>query len=397
MSLKRKQYTSKFTLIGVPKVKEGTFKMNQVNKKSTWKYSSMFLNIDCGERHGSIACELMGGYSIADNKTSILYKYGKKEDGSADFENRMEIDWEDRFNENIIKECADNSFITIGIEKTKDGSPYYKKFLSEYDAIEYLHKYLTADECKNMVVKVNGNLVYSEYNNQVRVSHRITSIRIIDKEPKDFTATFRQSILLTSKSATKNNLDEKGKTLFVDGKVLEYRKFIGDKEYKSQYPYPYTFEYNFSTDNEIQRNKIMDKLFKVEPNTVTQINFNGEIVASGSTVEVTYDDLTDDIKELIECGIYTEEEALKECADNSSFRNKMVLKTPIIQKTDEGNVVQVFKEMFEEKDLNIDVDELKDVNTTNSATTTNKSDTTSVSETKANEDDDDLAFLDDLI
>ena len=47
---------------------------------------------------------------------------GKKDDGSDDFSKQIMVDWEDRFNDDVLEEIGDMSFITIGLEKTDKGN-----------------------------------------------------------------------------------------------------------------------------------------------------------------------------------------------------------------------------------------------------------------------------------
>jgi hypothetical protein len=86
-------------------------------------------------------------------------------------------------------------------------------------------------------------------------------------------------------------------------------------------------------------NKVIDKLSKVKKG-VTQITFEGEFVETGATVQATLDDVPDDIKELIEIGVYTEEEALAKCSENGSRERRMLITKPYTKKVgDEDNKV----------------------------------------------------------
>ena len=156
----------------------------------------MNLGVDCSDKYGTIYCELMGGYS-EDNENKI-YAHGKNDDGSDDFEKQIIVDWEDRFNEDVLEEVGDLSFITVGLEKTSADKTFYKKFLSAYDAVAYIKENLKED----MVVNVRGNLKYSSYNDTVQVRKNITSIALSKADdPSKYKATFTQSILLDKDSA----------------------------------------------------------------------------------------------------------------------------------------------------------------------------------------------------
>ena len=94
-------------------------------------------------------------------------------------------------------------------------------------------------------------------------------------------------------------------------------------------PFSMSFEYKLDLTNETLCRTIYKKLFEVKSGW-TQITFNGEFVESGAAVNVTLDDVSDDIKELIKAGIYTEEEVLRSVVGNGNRERKMVLLKPII-------------------------------------------------------------------
>ena len=348
----KKDWVSNFNLIGRPKINENyTFKIDERSTKSNWVYSSMNLGVDCGERFGVIYSELMGGYS-EDNENRI-YAHGKKDDGTDDFENQTIVAWEDRFNEDILEDIGDLSFITVGLEKTDKDKTFYKKFLSAYDAVAYIKEHITED----MVVNIRGNLKYSTYNDVVQVRKNITSIVLSKVEdPADFRATFTQSVLIDKDSASLKNIDKDKGVVYIDAKVLDYVKEVNGIEVKGQYPYNKRFEFEMDFTNEAMCKKIMDKLFKVKKG-VTQITFEGELIEGGAVVAVTWEDVPEEIKELVEMNVYSKEEAIEKCSANGNRERRMVLKKPSIRLVGEENkkaVVQKFEERYKEEDLVLD-------------------------------------------
>ena len=153
--LEKKNWVQNFILIGSAVVKDYTFKIDEHSNKSDWIYNLMNLNIDCGDRHGKIGCELMGGYSLG--RDLPIYVHGKKDDGNDDFENQYTIDWEDRFDSEYLKDIGELCFIKIGIEKDVNDKLVINKFLTPYDAIAYLEENLK----DGMRIKVRGQLKLS--------------------------------------------------------------------------------------------------------------------------------------------------------------------------------------------------------------------------------------------
>ena len=348
----KKDWVSNFMLIGKPVINDYTFKIDERSERSNWVYNALNLGVDCGEKHGTVYAELMGGYS--EENENKVFAHGKKEDGSDDFDSQIIVDWDDRFNDEVLEEIGDLSFLTVGLEKTSEGKTFYKKFLSAYDAIAYIKEHLTDD----MIINVRGNLKYSTYNDNVQVRKNITSIVLSKVEDStNFKATFTQTVLIDKDSASLKNINKDKGVMYVDTRVLDYVKEINGIEVKGQHPYSKQFEFEMDFSNEAACKKIMDKLFKVKKG-ITQITFEGEFIEGGAVVTATWDDIPDDIKDLVEMGVYTKEEALAKCTANGSRERRMVLKKPQIKMV--GNedaktpVIQRFEERYTEEDLVLD-------------------------------------------
>lgn len=348
--IKKSDWVSNFTLIGRPVINDYTFKINEKSEKSNWVYNALNLGVDCGEKHGTVYAEMMGGYS--EENENRIYAHGKKEDGSDNFDEQLIIAWEDRFKDEVLEGVGDLSFLTIGLEKTNTDKTYYEKFLSAYDAIAYIKEHLRED----MVVCVRGNLKYSEYNGNVQVRKNITSIALSKADDSSkYRATFTQSVLLDKDSVSLKNIDKDKSVVFVDARVLDYVKEVNGIEVKGQYPYKKQFEFALNLENEKQCKTIYEKLLKVKKD-ITQTTFEGEFIEGGAVVTTTIDDLPDEIRDLVDAGIYTEEEACAKCTANGNRERRMVLKKPMIKLVgdDKVPVIQKFEERFNEDDLYLD-------------------------------------------
>lgn len=348
----KKDWVSNFNLIGKPVVNDYTFKIDEKSEKSNWVYNALNLGVDCGEKYGTVYAEMMGGYS--EENENRIYAHGKKDDGSDDFDKQIIVDWDDRFNDDVLEDIGDLSFITIGLEKTSADKTHYKKFLSAYDAIAYIKEHLTED----MVINVRGNLKYSSYNDTVQVRKNITSIALSKADDASkYKATFTQSVLIDKDSASlkADNIDKDKGVMFVNARVLDYVKEVDGIEVKGQYPYAKQFEFAMNFENEKQCKTIYEKLFKVKKD-ITQVTFDGDFIEGGAVVTTTIDDLPDEIRDLVEMGVYTEEEACAKCTANGNRERRMVLKKPSIKLVgdDKVPVVQKFEERFTEDDLVLD-------------------------------------------
>lgn len=352
----KSDWVSNFTLIGEAKVNDYTFKIDEHSNKSSWIYNSMNLGIDCGEKFGTVFADLMGGYS--EDRENIIYVHGKDENGNNDFGQTFTVDWEDRLNDEVLESVGDLCFITVGLEKTTTGKTYYKNFLSAYDAIAYAQEHLE----DGMVVNVRGRLQYSIYNDNVQVRKTIQSIVLsnVDDSSK-YVARFTQSVLLDKDSASLKDVDKDKGVMYVNARVLDYLKELNGVEIRGQYPYNVTFEFPMDLTKPDTCKKIYKKLFKVNKN-VRQVTFEGEFVEGGAVVQTSWEDVPDDIKDLVEIGVYSKEEALQKCSANGSHERRMLLKKPHIKLVgdDKTPVIQVFDDKYTEDELIIDTGAAED-------------------------------------
>lgn len=360
-ALDKKGWIQSFTLVGKAALGKFTFNIDAHSEKSDYIYSRMLLNVDCGEKYGLVQSQLMGGYSISNPYP--VYVHGKKTDEKTgrevdDFDNIYTIDWEDRLDESILEDVGNLCFIRIGIERDKEGKVIEKKFLSDYDATNYL-----SDTLKDGTeIKVKGQLKYSIYNDAIQVTKQINSIFL--KTDKDTPiAMFTQTMLLNKDSVGK--LDKDKMVYPIVGMILE--KF---KEYNGNdltdggsvkggkfVPLRKVFDYEVDPDNKEKADLVISKVFKVKKN-ITMLTCEGIFVEGGATVQATEADIPADIKELIDLGAYSMEEALAKCSENKGKERRMILKRPFLRMVgEEGSKtlqIQKFEDKYSDEDLMLD-------------------------------------------
>lgn len=360
-ALDKKGWIQSFTLVGKAALGKFTFNIDAHSEKSDYIYSRMLLNVDCGEKYGLVQSQLMGGYSISNPYP--VYVHGKKIDEKTgrevdDFDNPYTIDWEDRLDESILEDVGNLCFIRIGIERDKEGNIVEKKFLSDYDATNYL-----SDTLKDGTeIKVKGQLKYSIYNDAIQVTKQINSIFL--KTDKDTPiAMFTQTMLLNKDSVGK--LDKDKMVYPIVGMILE--KF---KEYNGNdltdggsvkggkfVPLRKVFDYEVDPDNKEKADLVIFKVFKVKKN-ITMLTCEGIFVEGGATVQATEADIPADIKELIDLGAYSMEEALAKCSENKGKERRMILKRPFLRMVgEEGSKtlqIQKFEDKYSDEDLMLD-------------------------------------------
>lgn len=384
-----KRGKASFNLIGKAKITDKTFKLDN-SYDSGWTDNQMYLGVDCG--NGNIVyAEMRGGY-FPDGE-NVIRAYDKNEKDDTGKSKPLEIAWEDRDDESILDNVSESSLLTVGVERDVKGKTVYKKFLSAYDAVSYLNDYLEDD----VVVNVKGNIGYSEYEDSVSVKKEITSIVLSKIEDEvDFKATFSQTILVDSKSIGKKD-DEKG-TIGLDAYVVDYvgkPKINGEKvEVKRNVVYPKSFEVAINNSPEVTA-RMLQRFFKPKKkNSLNEITVTGNLIEGGSIVNITEDDIPDDIKELIEMGLYSEEEAEKRCAVGNNNREKrMIIVKPDITYVGQGDerkpTVAFEEDKYDETDLYFYEQALNDAGVS-------EVDTGSALDDEISEDDDLLSMLENM-
>lgn len=348
-----KKVQSQFQLIGEAKITDFTYKINETSEKSDWIWNQLNIGVDCG--NGNVVyADLMGGYGS--ERDNVVYVHGKKENDNSklvdDFSNKFQIAWEDRFDEEILETIGEQCFITIGLEKDKKDKVFPKKFLSAYDAIEYVQEHLK----DGMVINVKGSFKYSTYNDSVQVKKEIQSIFLskVDDVSK-YKATFTQTILLDKDSIGK--LDKEKAIYPIYAKVVDYVKEYNGKEVKQNITFRKTFELEVDKTKPENTKKFLDKILKVKKD-ITEVTIEGDIVEGQSLVNITEADIPDDIMELIEMGAYTMEEAVNKLAVGGSREKKMIIRKPSIKMVGEEDnkkpVILRSEGQYKEEDLIFD-------------------------------------------
>lgn len=336
-----KKGVSQFNIIGKVKLNDNTFAIDNESQSSDWIYSSMRLGVDTG--NGVVFSNLMGGYGAT--RDNIVYVHGTKKDEAgktvADFDNRFTIDWDDRDDEDILETVADDCFIKVGIEKDSKGKTYVKKFLSAYDAVEYLSEHLV----DGTVVNVSGTIQYQYYNDSVSVQRNIKSIYLSSKEEKDYKAEFRQTILLDADSIDK--FDKEKNTYPINAYVVDYVGKIDDKEIKQNVVMARTFYFDILDIEKPEKTKmLLDKFFKPsKKNKILELGVIGTFAEGGVVSTATLDDLDDDVRLMLDAGMLTEEQALAKYTNGQQER-RMVIKQFITRNDgdDENKKVIIVKD-----------------------------------------------------
>ena len=348
MELKKR--IQSFTLIGKAKVNDFTFKIDE-KSKSNFVYNNLNLNVFCGDKYGTIDSEMMGGYDALSPRD--IYAHGKDADGADDFENKIMVKWSERFNENILSQLGELCFTKVSLEKDSNDKTIVKKFLSQYDAIKYIKENLENDT----TVYIRGTLSYDLYEDEVRQHKRINSIYLSNKKPEEFSARFKQTILLDKESSKFENVDKEKMVLNLQARVVDRVKNYKGSSYTGLVAMPYVLEFPIDLSNLDKTKDMLDFLFKVKRG-ITELSVEGDLIEGGKVVNIKYEDLDPDIKKLVDYNLITKEEALAKYTDGSKQR-RMVITAPLTKQEEVNGIkcvaIDKTEEKYTENDLCIDL------------------------------------------
>lgn len=324
---------SQFNLVGAVVVNDYTFQMDRTTDKSDWIWNTLNLGVDCGV-DGKIYADMNSGYGA--NRDNVVYVHGKKTDDDGkerdDFSNRYQIAWEDRFKETYLKDIGDLAFVTVGIEKDVKDKTVAKKFLAPYDAVKYLQEHLE----DGMVVNIKGNLKYSEYDGKVKSEKEITSIFLSKAEPEQYRATFTQTILCDYDFLGK--LDKEANTYGVNAYVIDYVGKHNGKPVKKSFSYNVPYEFKLIKDDADLTKRFINKHFKPrKKNEICEIAVQGRITKNGASTDIAMDDIPEDIQELIDLGVYTQEEILSKTTTGGGKKDIFLIEKPFVKVIKDGD------------------------------------------------------------
>ena len=177
---------------------------------------------------------------------------------------------------------------------------------------------------------------------------------IAKAKPEEYKAVFTQTILCDANAVGK--LDREKASFPITGYVVDYVGKYDGKEIKKTLAFTKTFELEVDKAKPENTKKLITKCFApAKKGTLVEVTVEGEMLEGASVVSITLDDLPEDIRELIELNVITEEEALSKCAIGGNKEKRMLIKRPLITFEGEGEtkvpILAINKDKYKESDL----------------------------------------------
>lgn len=341
---------ARFEVFGELRVNEDSWGEVRQSTSSTYKYRRAALSVDLGEGRSTFV-ELMGGY---DPNRPILRRLSKTQG-----EGLMDIPWANRLNENIVANVSPQSLFSVG-KLDENGNIARKVFVSELDAIEEMEKTFKNGDS----VHIWGDVEYHRYNGQIQ---RRLSIRGISQIVPDSSsagrheAILRQSFLFSKNSISpdyEDELEEKGKTTI----TVHVPQYVGKEEgveVRKVLPFPQTLVYKANNEDEIKRAKfVIEKFMTVEDDDLVREVVLVVDMYDGVETSTGGFELTDDLKDLLDLGVVTEDELKRtSTVSGKRIRENIVLKPYVYKDPRTQQITVMSKDRYDISVLDTSVKE----------------------------------------
>lgn len=302
----------------------------QGTNNANWIYSRLSLMLTDGKGK-NIYVNMQDGYDRVKGKTI----YAQNENG-----NNMQIAFADRFNDGIRAVLKDNAFLKVATGKVQveakdrntgevvmeNGQPKmievwdYKRFLTLYDMENFLSDKLT----DGLKVRITGQIRYKEYQGETQRELIVQRIYFLPEgDETECSFGFKQEVILDSESVDISKLDtEYVATL----KAKVYQK----KNKDEMMVLPLDLVLRTTQEKLASAKKGIELLYTVQGETLRKINLEGVINSGFIQTDATVDAIPKEMMELIEAGVFTEEEILKSYTKKEKV-DEMLVSKPVIK------------------------------------------------------------------
>ena len=341
---------SYITVVGKAKVTDTTFSGEKTSNSSDYFYKRLNLGIETAE--GNIVYgEQMGGNSPTKNyKIKVRTKPVDGKQGE-----RVEIDWADRLNESIVESIGDFDVFKVGLiregDEPAEGAEdkrklVVKKFLSSYDAHDYIQQHLK----DGMMIMAKGKYAFRKNQEDDKKVFQIKDI-FLSKSEEGF-ANFVQTVVIDSDSISKDAVKASKETgeIVISAMAVDYVSKINNKPVGKNMTFNLPITVRINKENPEITATILDKLFKVKKGKVREITIEGQIFEGFEQQQVSKKDvkMSKDVQELIAMGLYSEEEAMEKMTVRGNKVSKLVFTRPFILK-DKDDATKIKMDFSDDK------------------------------------------------
>ena len=224
---------------------------------------------------------------------------------------KTEIDWDDRFDEDVVNDVANfkKTVVKIGEEK--------REYISPYDAIEYIIK--NFNNLKGKTVCVTGQRKKNVYNNKITDRFEISSIKTVDDEDVKNRLTVNMELLFNKDSIDIADWKDERKVI-INAWTDEYMSDVRENRYVPQQIIFDCSKVDFENEKHLKMVKFRLKMFgcDLDENNKIVVKLKGKKLYSigietsfiNGQEKVDFDEsmLTETQKEALELGLKTLDE-----------------------------------------------------------------------------------------
>ena len=312
-----------FSFIGkiVPVKESEKFKgYTETKYDSGWVNQKLRFNVIAGDNRHFV--EINAGKWYDDKKNTTVYTMSKAEGGKKS--KPIEISWEKRNDPEEINKVAGYKVFTIdtdnyehrkALEESGDNvaleasKKKRKHFITGVDFCEYARKVVNSEKIQDMMFRICGNIVvnYGSKNDQYYTTYEVTKIyRVADNaEPL---SEVNLDFYFMEDAVDSEDYNEKGKAI-----VSGYSMFY-DSMTKKNWFYPVSLVIAGSTDEAGKKRLAgFQKMFdKFESDEVRKVSLVCQKIDGAQRVNIKYEDLPEDVRENIDFGLISLEDAIKD-------------------------------------------------------------------------------------
>lgn len=253
---------------------------------------------------------------------NVIYGYTK---GDANKKGEaVQIPWSQRNSESVIDNMAGWKVFTVDLdtyqhrkevedsgdtEAIAKSHSKRKHFLAGTEFCEYVNKVVNSEKVKDVKFRVSGNInyTYSENKDRYYSTYEVTKIYRVD-DSVELSSEVNIDFYFTENAVDSDDYDETGKAI-INGWTPFY-----DSSTKKNWYCPLTLAMRFGTDDKGKKQlKGWKKIFeKFEDDEIRRILLSCEQINGAQRVDVTYDDLSEDTRDMIDFGIISLEDAIRD-------------------------------------------------------------------------------------
>lgn len=204
-----------------------------------------------------------------------------------------------------------------------------REFLSQWDYIEIIKKILENPDYKDVVFKVDGKIEISHgRNGKDYLSYVPSEINVFNREVKD------PAIAKVRVFFDENSLADSESGFDLNAYLEYYDNFTKKRQYS---PYHIIIPVKGENEDMISKKKVaFRKMFKVDsPNEVKYLDLIVDLLNGAPRKQLTLEDLDEETRELVELGLMSEEEALKN--NGESYRANEIVRSNVFKTLKNGS------------------------------------------------------------